>query len=141
MKVRLVLFLLVIIGISTITAISFAQRTRDTADKPITGDFKITIKNTMAGNTSQGTTMIKGSRQREETSMAMGQSQINITQCDLKRTIQINDSARKYMISSFATEESDTTGSVGGGHAPGAAGAPQRGGVVTMTINTVDTGE
>ena len=30
MKVRLVLFILIIISISTITAISFAQRTRDT---------------------------------------------------------------------------------------------------------------
>ncbi|HEX3229593.1 MAG TPA: hypothetical protein VHQ95_11535 [Pyrinomonadaceae bacterium] len=140
MKVRLVLFILIIISISTVTAISFAQRTRDTADKPITGDFKITIKNTVAGNTSQGTTMIKGSRQREETSMAMGQSQINITQCDLKRTIQINDSARKYLISSFAADEGDTAGA-GGGHAQGAAGSAQRGGVVTMTVNTVDTGE
>ena len=62
MKVRLLLFVTIIIGISTITAISFAQRTRDTADKPISGDFKITIKNTVAGQTSQGTTMIKGSR-------------------------------------------------------------------------------
>ena len=140
MKVRLVLFLLIIISISTITAISFAQRTRDAADKPITGDFKITIKNTMAGNTSQGTTMIKGSRQREETSMAMGQSQVSITQCDLKRTIQINDSARKYMISSFAADEGDTA-AAGGGHAQGNAGPAQKGGVVTLTINTVDTGE
>lgn len=138
MKVRLLLFVLIIISISTITAISFAQRSRDTTDKPITGDFKITIKNTVAGNTSQGTTMIKGSRQREETNMAMGQSQINITQCDLKRTIQINDSARKYLITSMATEEGDTSGA---GHAQGAAGSAQRGGVVTMTINTIDTGE
>src|SRR4029078_7685616 len=138
MKVRLLLFIAIIISISTITAISFAQRTRDT-DKPINGDFKITIKNNRAGNTSQSTTMIKGSRQRDETSMAMGQSQINITQCDLKRTIQINDSARKYMITSLATDESDTTGG-GAGHAAG-AGTDQRGGVVTMTVNTVDTGE
>ncbi len=140
MKVKLLLFILILISISTITAISFAQRTRDTADKPITGDFKITIKNTVAGNVSQGTTMIKGSRQREETSMAMGQTQINITQCDLKRTIQINDSARKYLITSFAGDESDTSGG-GAGHTTGAAGTAQRGGVVTMTINTVDTGE
>ena len=140
MKVRLVLFTLVVISISTITAISFGQRTRDTADKPITGDFKIVIKNTMAGNTSQGTTMIKGSRQRDETSMAMGQSQITITQCDLKRSIQINDSARKYVITSFPTDEGETTGA-GGGHAQGAAGSAQRGGVVSLTINTVDTGE
>src|SRR5436190_9077172 len=140
MKVKLVLFITIIIAISTITAISFAQRTRDNADKPITGDFKITIRSTVAGQTSQGTTMIKGSRQREETSMGgMGQGQTSITQCDLKRTIQINDSARKYVITPMATDESDASGATGG-HAAG-AGAAQRGGVVTMTVNTVDTGE
>lgn len=140
MKVRLLLFIAIIIGISTITAISFAQKTRDTVDKPITGDFKITIKNTVAGNISQSTTMIKGSRQRDETNMPMGQSQINITQCDLKRTIQINDSSRKYMITPMVTDEGDTTGA-GAGHATGTAGPAQRGGVVTLTVNTVDTGE
>ena len=36
MKIRLTLFVFIIISISTITAISFAQRTRDTGDKPIT---------------------------------------------------------------------------------------------------------
>lgn len=140
MKVRLVLFLASIIGISTVTAISFAQRTRDTADKPITGDFKITIKNTVAGNTSQSTTMIKGSRQRDETSMAgMSQTQVNITQCDLKRTIQINDAARKYIITSLSTDDGQT-GSTGAGHTTG-GGAAERGGVVTLTVNTIDTGE
>ena len=141
MKVRLFLFIVIIISISTITAISFAQRTRDTADKPITGDFKITIKSTVGGNTYQSTTMIKGSRQRDETSMGgMNQSQINITQCDLKRTIQINDSTRKYLITPMDTGEGDTTGA-GAGHATSTPGSAQRGGVVTMTINTVDTGE
>ena len=66
MKVRLLLFIIIIITISTITAISLAQRSRDTADKPITGDFKITIKNTVAGNISQSTTMIKGTSGKED---------------------------------------------------------------------------
>lgn len=142
MKARLLFFITVIISITTITAISFAQRTRDTADKPIAGDFKITIKNTIAGNTSQTTTMIKGRRQRDETNMAMAgmnNSQINITQCDMKRTIQINDSARKYMITPMATDEADTNSGAAAGH--GAGGGVQDGGVVTMTMNTVDTGE
>ena len=95
MKLRLVLFAAIICGISMISVISFAQRTRDTGDKPITGDFKITIKNSMAGHTTQGTTMIKGMRQRDETAIPGGASQVSITHCDLKRTIQINDSARK----------------------------------------------
>lgn len=142
MKSRLLLFITIIITISTITAISFAQRTRDD-DKPITGDFKITIKNTMAGHTSQGTTMIKGMRQREETTTGgggMGSTSVNITQCDLKRTIQINDSTRRYLITSMASDEGDTH-SGGAGAAATGAGSTQRGGVVTMTINTIDTGE
>lgn len=143
MKVRLLLFAVIIIGILTISAVSFAQRTRDTADKPITGDFKITIKTTIAGNTSQGTTMIKGNRQREETTMSMAgtnQTQVNITQCDLKRTIQINESTRKYLITPMDTDEGDTSGA-GAGHATGTSDTAQRGGVVTWTVNTVDTGE
>lgn len=53
MKSRLLLFIAIIIGVLAVTAISFAQRTRDTADQPIKGDFKITIRNTMAGHSSQ----------------------------------------------------------------------------------------
>ena len=141
MRVRLLLFIVVIISISTVTAVSFAQRTRDTADKPITGDFKITIKNTIAGNTSQGTTMIKGGRQREETTMSMAgmnQTQISITQCDLQRTIQINESSRRYLITPLETDEGDSSGA---GHATGTTGSAQRGGVVILMVNTVDTGE
>ena len=72
MKSRFLLFAAIIFAISAVTAISFAQRGRDTADKPIAGDFKITIKTTMAGQTREGTTMIKGQREREETNMAIG---------------------------------------------------------------------
>jgi hypothetical protein len=138
MKIRLGLFIVIILSISTITAISFAQRNRDTADKPITGDFKITIKNTMAGNTSQTTTMIKGLRQRDESPLGNMGNQINLTQCDLKRTIQINDNARKYMITPMDAGDETTAGAAG--HTA-TSGPAERGGVVTLTVNTVDTGE
>ena len=145
MKIRLFLFTAIIFAVSAVTAISFAQRTRDNADKPIAGDFKITVKTTMAGQSREGTTLIKGQRERDETTMALGGgmniSQVSITQCDLKRTIQINDSARKYMITPM---ESDDSGNAGGGGNVSAAttgGASRRGGVVMMTINTTDTGE
>jgi len=140
MKIRLLLIIVSVVTISTTTAISFAQRSRDNAEKLITGEFKITIKSTVAGNTSQSTTMIKGMRQRDESSMSMGgmnQTQVNITQCDLKRTIQINDSSRKYIVTPMAMDDADAAS--GGGPA---AGAPaQRGGVVMLIVNTVDTGE
>jgi hypothetical protein len=56
----------------------------------------------------------------------MGQSQITINPVRLKRSIQINDSARKYVINSFAPDEGDTAGA-GGGHAQGAAGSSAKG--------------
>ena len=82
MKRRLVLFAVIILTVSAITAISFAQRRPDNADKPIAGDFKITIRTTMAGQTGQSTTMIKGQRERDESNMSMGgmnMPQVNIT--------------------------------------------------------------
>jgi len=141
MKSRLFLFTAIVFAVAAVTVISFAQRRPDT-EKPISGDFKITIRNTIAGQSTQTTTMIKGLRERDETNMAMGgmnMSQVNITQCDLKRTIQINDRARKYMISPMDSDE--PAGAVSGGGMSSGGGPSRRGGVVTMTINTVDTGE
>ena len=141
MKSRLVLFAAFIFAASAITAISFGQRRPD-EEKPIKGDFKITIKTTMAGMPTQSTTMIKGLRERSETNMSMGgmnMSQTSITQCDLRRTIQINDRARKYMISPMDSDES--TASTTGTDAAAMSGPSRRGGDVTMSVNTTDTGE
>ncbi|HXI22591.1 MAG TPA: hypothetical protein VNG71_01870 [Pyrinomonadaceae bacterium] len=144
MKIRLTLLISFLFFIASLTAISFAQRTRDT-DQPIRGDFKITFKQSFGGQEMQSTTMIKGQRERSETSMnvpgmpaGMNMSQVNITQCDMKRTIQINDRARKYLITPMDTDSGDATSSMPSGQAGGPA---RRGGVVTVTVNTVDTGE
>jgi len=142
MKSRLILFAAFIFAASAITAISFGQRRPD-EEKPIKGDFKITIKTTMAGMPRQSTTMIKGLRERSETNMSMGgmnMSQTSITQCDLRRTIQINDRARKYMISPMDSDEANSAStSAAAGAATG--DTSRRGGLVTMTVNTIDTGE
>ena len=133
MKLKLSFLLLILFVISTITAISFAQRTRDT-DRPITGDFKITFKQSMgSGQEMQSTTMIKGLRERSETSvpgMPAGMAMVSITECDLKRTIQINDRARKYMVTPMETGESEAPTNSGGRVS---GGPSRRGGVVTMT--------
>lgn len=137
MKVRLIMGGIILF--SFLTAISFAQR----PDEPIKGDFKITIKQTMAGQATQSTAMIKGLRERDETNMSMGGmniSQVSITQCDLRRTIQINDSARKYMVSPMDSDESSDSAPPSGGN-PSTGEPSRRGGLVTLTINTVDTGE
>jgi len=142
MKLRLILLTAMIFEVSAVTAISFGQRRPDD-EKPISGDFKITIKTTMAGMPRQRTTMIKGLRERTETNMVMGgmnMSQVSITECDLRRTIQINDRARKYMISPMDSDESNSAStSAAAGAAMG--GTSRRGGLVTMTVNTIDTGE
>ncbi|HMJ24499.1 MAG TPA: hypothetical protein VK475_01655 [Pyrinomonadaceae bacterium] len=143
MKSRFILLAAMIFAISAVTAISFAQRTRDTADKPITGDFKITIKNTTSGQTSQSTTLIKGKRERSESSMGgMGAgNSVTITQCDMRRTIQINDGSRKYFVNPMDADDEATSGNTGNASTPSRTEPSRRGGVVSMTVNTVDTGE
>ena len=140
MKSRLFLFASLIFAVSIVSAITSAQRRTET-DKPVTGDFKITYKTSVAGQSTQSTTMIKGQRERSETSINAGAYSMNtvsITQCDMKRTIQINDRARKYLIAPM--DDVLSSGSTSPGPAPTGAAAT-RGGVVTMTVNTVDTGE
>jgi len=140
MKVKLFLFAALIGVVSIVSAITSAQR-KPVDEKPITGDFKITSRMTVAGNSTQSTTMIRGKRERTETSISAGSysmSTVSITQCDMRRTIQVNDKARKYIITPMDTDDAGsstpTTGPAGGG-------ASRRGGVVTMSINTIDTGE
>src|SRR5712672_3521605 len=140
MKSRVLLFTAIIVTLSVVTAISFAQRRTDTAEKPITGEFKITIRNTTSGQTYQSTTMIRGKRERSETSTtgAMNNGNVSITQCDLRRTIQINDSSRKYLITPMESDSGDTDRAASSANS---SGTTQRGGVVTMTVNTIETGE
>src|ERR1041385_4408248 len=146
MKIRLTLLSICLFFLASITAISFAQRARDN-DQPIRGDFKITFKQSFGGQEMQSTTMIKGQRERSETSMnvpgmpaGMNMGQVNITQCDMRRTIQVNDRARKYLITPMDVDDSSPA-ERGGMSTPANTGANRRGGVVTITLNTIDTGE
>jgi hypothetical protein len=132
MKTKLILGSVIIL--SLLTVISVAQR----PDEPIKGDFKITIRQTVAGQSTQNTAMIKGLRERDETNMSAGG--MSITQCDMRRTIKINDQARKYMVSPMDSDETSDSAPSGGGN-PSTGEPSKRGGLVTLTINTVDTGE
>jgi len=141
MKLRVAVLITVLLGITSITAISLAQRNQ--TEKPIAGDFKITFKQSMgAGQEMTSTTMIKGLRERSEMSvpgMPAGMGMTTITECDLKRTIQINDRARKYMITPMDSGDTEAPTTPTGPRP--SAGPSRRGGIVTMTMNTVDTGE
>ena len=143
MKSRIALFAVLIFAVALASAITSAQR-KPADEKPITGDFKITVRTTIAGQSSESTTMIRGARERSETSMGapgFSTKTVNITQCDMRRTIQINDSARKYLITPMDADSSSSSNGASSAGAPPASSASRAGGVVTITSNTVDTGE
>lgn len=122
---------------------SIAQRTRKPATAPapaapVKTDLKITYRQTTSGQSMESTTMLKGARERSEMKMGHGMDIINVTQCDLKRTIQISDSTRKYIITPMDTVDATPRPATGAG---GSSEPSRRGGVVTYNSTAVDTGE
>lgn len=112
-------------------------------------DVRVKQKVTMAGQSMESTRSIKGTRERTETKIEMADPQAaafmpqvaTITQCDLKRTVRVNDRAKLYMIDPFATAADA---------APVTRTTPEptrrntttrQGGTVTITYTIRDTGE
>ncbi|MEP6706749.1 MAG: hypothetical protein ABJC05_04490 [Pyrinomonadaceae bacterium] len=128
----------VFISLAGLTGLAQQSRNKSTPPPRPVADFKISEKTTTGGQTFEGTTMIKGARQRTETNN-YGQDMTSIVQCDLKRTIQINEQSRKYMITPMAAGDS------GNGSESAAAVGPAAprttGGIINYIINTTDTGE
>lgn len=120
------------------TTVLLAQRPRNrTTATPEPVNLKIRYKTSVAGQSSESTTMIKGNRERSEMRLGYGMDIVNLTQCDLKRTVQISDKTRKYMITSMDTDQPAGATSA----AVGSAAPSTRGGVITYVMNSVDTGE
>src|SRR5687768_3295875 len=109
-------------------------------------DVKIRQKMTSSRSDKGAETVmyIKGPRMRNE----IGESSLGMTtivQCDLKRTLMINDKTKSYMV---VPDSNAAAGSVaaGGGGVPGPTSDTQpspvsRGGVVNVTNTITDTGE
>lgn len=93
-------------------------------------DFKLKTRSTVAGRSFDSVTMIKGARQRTEAN-----GTVIITQCDLKRTIHVNDAKKRYYIEPL--DSGDGTAPT----APPSRGKARKGGVVTMYLEITDTGE
>jgi hypothetical protein len=125
-----------------VVAASFtlAQQNRTTRPQP---DLKITYKVAMPGGMqSESTTMIKGVRERQEDHRGYGMDSINITQCDMRRTIQLSDKTRKYLITPMESENSSSTSTPPAATSrPSSAGPARRGGVITSVTTSTDTGE
>jgi hypothetical protein len=98
-------------------------------------DLKITRKAGVAGHSADTTVYVKGARERTEMPTIT-----TIRQCDLRRTIQINERARKYVIVPDSEGES-ATASAPAPATPQGPKASRRGAIVTHTVNINDTGE
>jgi hypothetical protein len=94
-------------------------------------DVKITTKSMASGQSLTSTTYIKGARQRTE-----GMGYTTIYQCDLKRMIQINDKTKSYLITPLAGANGAKPA-----NAQGSGTSARRGGVITYTTTSTDTGE
>ena len=98
-------------------------------------DTKIKSRQTSGGQTYENTSYIKGKRQRSEVS---GGQMVTIEQCDLRRNLQLMPAAKVYTINPY---DDGTPGSTTAHTATAQPGAVTKGGVVTSTITTKDTGE
>lgn len=135
---------LVVLGICFLPVSSSWGQTRPAPNRPTT-DFKVKYKVTMnmggQPHSTESVTMIKGARERSESSMGYGYDQVNITQCDLKRTIQINDKVKKYFITPMEIDTSTAASTPASTPAPRPATPSRSGGVVTYVTTSIDTGE
>jgi hypothetical protein len=92
-------------------------------------DLHIKKTITVSGNVVSATdTSIKGARQRDVTG-----NNVTIRQCDLKRTITLNDQLQTYLIQKDAVEEKTDSSAAGG--------AREAGGTIVVTTTITDTGE
>ena len=112
----------------------------------ILADVKIRQKLTMGGQSFETTKMIKGSRQRtEQKSEAAGgaadyMAQVaTLEQCDLRRTVLVNDRKKLFFIEPFA----DSLASLDNSSIqnPKSKTQNQNGGTVTILYSVTDTGE
>lgn len=103
--------------------------------------YKIKQKISMAGQTFESTTYVKGQRKRSERSgiMGIGGDVADIEQCDLKQYVKVNDKKKLYFIEPF--DNSIPVAPTPRQTPAKTANNVIKGGTVTMTTTAVDTGE
>ena len=99
-------------------------------------DVKVKFKQTVSGQSYENTTYIKGKRQRSE---SMNGTMISLTQCDLRRSVQMNAQTKMYMVNSF--NETSQTSTDKPTAVTDKNGVVQAGGRVMTTYTIKDTGE
>ncbi len=107
-------------------------------------DLKITTRTTVMGHSTESTVYIKGSRERTEMSFAGRAGAVTILQCDQKRMVSV--SGGRCTVMPFGGNETSCSGmpdirAMGRDTTYDEAGAGHKGGVVTITRTSTDTGE
>jgi len=101
-------------------------------------DVKIKTKSTSGGQVSEQTVYIKGKRQRTE----LNETSVSILQCDLRRQLQLGVPTKTYIVTPFDQKtDAAGTGATAAGQTNAGATPARRGGIVTSTFSTTDTGE
>jgi hypothetical protein len=124
-----------------------------TGHKANAQQYKIHQVNNMMSMKTESTIFVKGMRKRTEAGGMMGMPAppVTIEQCDLQRTIKINDKKKIYFIEPFAKETEEVIDDDVKPSAPvknksltpmpKEMTSPQSGGVIYMYYNITDTGE
>ena len=108
--------------------------------------YKLKQVSNMMGMKSESTIYVKGMRKRTEGGgmMGMGANLVTIEQCDLQRTIKLNDKKKLYFIEPFAQGNEEVVDEENGKNVTPSKQnniANQKGGVINMWYNITDTGE
>jgi hypothetical protein len=102
-------------------------------------DTKVKTRQTSGGQTYENATYIKGKRQRTETNNGQ---MIMLQQCDLRRNIQIMPQAQAYVVQPYDQPATSNAPNNAANAATTSQPNPvKKGGVVTSTVTTKDTGE
>ena len=108
-------------------------------------DLKIKTRTTVMGHATESTVYIKGARMRTETSFGGRAASVSIMQCDQKRMVTVMGNQCMVMPMGGSGESAcpatPNMGSMMKGAFGGQNEAPKKGGVLTITRNSTDTGE
>ena len=115
----------------------------------VSQEYKIRQSSAVMGMKIETTVYVKGMRKRTESAAIMGMTQpVTIEQCDLQRTIKINDKKKLYYIDSFyktQQEVIDEDEPMAKKPTPVVkeknTKTPEKGGVITIYYSIRDTGE
>jgi len=118
------------------------------ADPVKAQEYKLRQSNSMMGMKSESTVYVKGMRKRTETGpmmTGMPATPVTIEQCDLQRTVKLNDKKKLYFIELYSKEPEEV---IDDDVKPATQKTPpkektsnQKGGTITMWYNITDTGE